>query len=173
MAKQPKKPKKSKKKTPDLLAKTLEVLTTLDRDTAKAIRLLCLGNQVPIDKVVLKRKQFEVGGKSYHAKLSQVQWEQILAVVGEGSLAVLVKVREILSDLAVLVSSSETALFALMSGDSKSKGKKPLRAAIDKQQIGCCSFADGPSEPLTQAQCTMCGGTGWNPNDPDCSQGQP
>jgi hypothetical protein len=173
MAKQPKKSKKPKKKTPDLLAKTLEVLTTLDRETAKAIRLLCIANQVPIDKVVLKRKEFEVDGKSYHAKLSQFQWDQILAVAGGGNLAALVKVREILSGLAVLVSGSEIALFVEMSGDPKSKGKKPSRGAIDKQQIGCCSFADGPSEPLTQAQCTMVGGTGWNPNDPDCSQIQP
>jgi hypothetical protein len=168
MAKQPKKSKKSKKKMPDYLANALEALTTLDRDTAKAIRLLCLGNQVPIDKVVLKRKHFEAGGKSYHAKLSQPQWEQILAVVGQGTLAVLLKVREILSDLAVLVSTNETALFAEMSADSKSK--RPTKSS---GQLGCCSFADGPSEPLTQAQCTMCGGTGWNPNDPDCSQDQP
>jgi hypothetical protein len=94
MAKQPKKSKKPKKKTPDLLAKTLEVLTTLDRETAKAIRLLCIANQVPIDKVVLKRKEFEVSGKAYHAKLSQFQWDQILAVAGGGNLAVLVKVRD-------------------------------------------------------------------------------
>ena len=79
---------------PDYLANALEALTTLDGDTAEAIRLLCLGNQVPVDKVVLKRKQFEIGGKSYEAKLSQPQWEQILAVVGQGTLAVLVKVRK-------------------------------------------------------------------------------
>jgi hypothetical protein len=165
MAKPPKKPKK---KTPDYLAKTLEALTTLDRETAKAIRLLCIGNQVPIDKVVLKRKEFKVGDKTYHAKLSQLQWNEILPLVGQGNLAVLVKVREILSDLAVLASTDETALFALISGDSKSK-KKPAPSG----QLGCCSFADGPSEPLTQAQCTMCGGTGWDSTDPDCSQQKP
>ncbi len=165
MAKQPKKPKK---KTPDYLAKTLEALATLDRETAKAIRSLCIGNQVPIVKVVLKRKEFTVGDKTYRAKLSQLQWNDILPLVGQGSLAVLVKVREILSDLAVLASSSDTALFVQISGDSKAK-KKPAPSGA----IGCCSFADGPSEPLTQSQCTMCGGTGWNPNDPDCSQAQP
>ena len=133
MAKQPISPKSPRRKRPICLRRHSKRSRYSTGRPRKAIRFLCSGNQVPIDKVVLKRKRFEVDDKSYHGKLSQFQWDQILPVAGQGTLAVLFKVRDILSDLAVLVSTDETTLFNKMTGGSNSKRKKPSRGRRRQQ----------------------------------------
>jgi hypothetical protein len=153
---------KTKRKI-DPLRVSLRLLAIADRDTARAVRLLCKALLEPVQQPVFKVCNFKIGKEKYRRRLTSEHCKAIMKVVHQNG-NVEAAVSGILGKESHQVAD---CIGSLMLALESSSG--PVKQSVT---LGCCMFdGGGPIPYLSQAQCNQYNPTKWDPTKPDCTHG--